>query len=69
MKKFLLLLSLMLGLSCSAEAQSLRNASNSYIGKVERDGTIRNASNSCIGKAEGVDRKTAAVLIFMDVLK
>ncbi len=30
----------------------MRNASNSYIGKVESDGTVRNASNSYIGKVE-----------------
>ena len=33
-------------------AQTIRNSSNSTVGKIESDGTIRNSSNSYIGKIE-----------------
>ena len=36
----------------SMNAQDLRNANNSTIGKIESDGTVRNANNSSIGKIE-----------------
>ena len=64
-----LLLSLLLLVSAPLEAQTLRNANNATIGKVESNGTIRNANNATIGKAEGVDRKIAAVLFFMHLLE
>ena len=64
-----LLLSLLLLVFAPLEAQTLRNANNATIGKVESDGTIRNANNATIGKAEGVDRKIAAVLFFMHLLQ
>ena len=51
MKKLLLLLALGMT-TLSMNAQDLRNSSNSYIGKIESDGTVRNSSNSCIGKIE-----------------
>ncbi len=47
---------------------TLRNASGSRLGKVESDGTVRDASGSRMGSAQGVDRKIAAVLFFMDLL-
>ena len=48
---------------------TVRNANNATIGKVQSDGTVRNANNATIGKAEGVDRKIAAVLFFMQLLQ
>ena len=33
-------------------AQTIRNSSNSTVGKIESDGTIRNSSNSYMGKVE-----------------
>ena len=47
-----LLLSLLLLVSAPLEAQTLRNANNATIGKVESNGTIRNANNATIGKVE-----------------
>ena len=32
------------------DAQTLRNASNAAIGKIDADGTVRNSSNATIGK-------------------
>ena len=32
------------------DAQTLRNASNATIGKIDSDGTVRNASNAILGK-------------------
>ena len=47
----LILMSVVLmGVSATASAQSYRNSSGSYMGKVESDGTIRNSSNSYVGK-------------------
>ena len=51
MKKLLLLLTLGLT-TLSMNAQDLRNSSNSFIGKIESDGTVRNSSNSTVGKIE-----------------
>ena len=34
------------------QAQEMRNGSNAYVGKVERDGTIRDRSNAYVGKIE-----------------
>ena len=51
MRKLFLLLALGLA-SCAMNAQDLRNSSNSYIGKIESDGTVRNSSNSSVGKIE-----------------
>ena len=51
MKKLLLLLALGLT-TLSMNAQDLRNANNSTIGKIESDGTVRNSSNSTSGKIE-----------------
>ena len=51
MKKLLLLLALGLT-TLSMNAQDLRNANNSPIGKIESDGTVRNSSNSTVGKIE-----------------
>ena len=47
-----LLLSLLLLVFAPLEAQTLRNANNATIGKVESDGTIRNANNATIGKID-----------------
>ena len=43
---------MMLCLTTVGHAQSLRSSNNSYIGKVESDGTIRNSNNSYMGKVE-----------------
>jgi hypothetical protein len=47
---------------------TIRNASNSSIGKIDSDGTIRNASNSAVGKVDGYSSSlrhmVAAVLFF-----
>ena len=51
MKKLLLLLALGLT-TLSMNAQDLRNANNSSIGKIESNGTVRNSSNSTSGKIE-----------------
>ena len=48
---------------------TVRNSSNSRIGKIDSDGTVRNANNSAIGKAQGIDKKIAAAIFFMDLLK
>lgn len=58
MKKLLLLLALGLT-TLSMNAQDLRNSSNSFIGKIESDGTVRNSSNSTVGKIEKDKQKTA----------
>ena len=39
-------------LTTGLSAQTIRNANNSQVGKIESDGTVRNASNSRIGKIE-----------------
>ena len=49
MKKLLLLLALGLT-TLSMNAQELRNANNSSIGKIESDGTVRNSNNSLLGR-------------------
>ena len=51
MKKILMCLALIFA-TLAANAQDLRNANNSFIGKIESDGTVRNSSNSTIGKIE-----------------
>jgi hypothetical protein len=60
-KKLILLLALGL-VSCMVNAQDLRSSSNSFVGKIESDGTIRNGSNSSIGKVEsdGTVRKNGS---------
>ena len=68
MKKLLLLLALGMT-TLSMNAQDFRNCSNSYIGKIESDGTVRNSSNSCIGYAKGVPVRYAAVFFFFDFFK
>ena len=45
-----LLLVLLTCLTMGVSAQTLRNASNSYIGRIDDDGTVRNSSNMYIGK-------------------
>lgn len=39
-------------LSVGATAQTVRNASNATIGKIESNGTVRNSSNAMIGRIE-----------------
>ena len=50
MKRIFSILIMMLCLAPMSFAQDLRNSSNSYIGKIESDGTVRNSSNSYVGK-------------------
>lgn len=54
MKKILLVM--LVGLFAaginSTTAQTVRNSSNAYMGKVESDGTIRNSSNAYVGKIQ-----------------
>ena len=45
-----MLIAMTLCLGATGYAQDLRNSSNSFIGKIESDGTVRNSSNSYIGK-------------------
>ena len=52
MKKFLMLIAMTMCLGATGYAQDLRNSSNSYIGKIESDGTVRDRSNSYLGKIE-----------------
>ena len=52
MKKFLVLLLMIVGASTMSMAQEMRNGSNAYVGKIERDGTIRDRSNAYVGKIE-----------------
>lgn len=47
-------------------AQTIRNSSNSYLGKVYQDGTVRNSSNSVIGYAKDVPVRYAALYFFFD---
>ena len=50
--KFIIAVALVAVVGLTAGAQELRSSSNSYLGKVESDGTVRNSSNSYIGKVE-----------------
>ena len=50
MKKILVLLLMIVGASTMSMAQEMRNGSNAYVGKIERDGTIRDRSNAYVGK-------------------
>lgn len=68
MKKILMCLA-MICATLAGNAQDLRNASNSLIGKIESDGTVRNGSNSTIGSAKGVPVRYAAVFFFFDFFK
>lgn len=47
---------------------TIRNSSNSSVGKIDSDGTIRNSSNSSVGKVDGYSSSlrhlVAAVLFF-----
>lgn len=49
-------------------AVTIRNSSNSSVGRIESDGTIRNSSNSSVGKIEGYSPRlrhmVAAALFF-----
>ena len=47
-----LLLFMAVNVAQDGYAQTIRNSSNSTVGKIESDGTIRNSSNSYIGKIE-----------------
>ena len=47
---------------CSA--QTVRNANNSVIAKIDTDGTVRNSNNHVLGTARGVPIKYAAVYFF-----
>ena len=49
---FFLLFSLLFLLSAPLQAQTIRNANNATIGRVDSDGTIRNANNATIGKVD-----------------
>jgi len=57
-----------LGYAIELGAISIRNSSNSSIGKIESDGTIRDGSNRSIGKVDGYSPRlrhlVAAVLFF-----
>ena len=53
MKRFVFFfLSALLLLTASLEAQTLRNANNATIGRIDSDGTVRNANNASIGRIE-----------------
>ena len=54
--------------STGAGAQTVRDASNRQIGKIESDGTVRDASNRQMGSARGANRQWAAVFFFFDLL-
>jgi len=54
---------------CMANDGTLRGASNSAIGKIERDGNVRNAQNAGIGSAGGVKMEWAAAFFFFDFFK
>jgi hypothetical protein len=69
MKKLLMLIAMTLCLGATGYAQDLRNSSNSFIGKIESDGTVRNSSNSCIGYAKGVKKEWAAIYFFFNFFK
>lgn len=65
-KRVILILSFVFALSVvnTAQAQSIRNSSGGYMGKVENDGTVRNSSGGYMGKAEYLSRKQAAAVFF-----
>ena len=65
-KRVILILSFVFALSVvnTAQAQSIRNSSGGYMGKVENDGTVRNSSGGYAGKAEYLSRKQAAAVFF-----
>ena len=68
MRRFrLFLFAVLLMLTASVQAQTLRDSSNRNIGKVESDGTIRNSSNSCIGHARGISQRQAAAFFFFNM--
>ena len=51
MRRFrLFLFAVLLMLTASVQAQTLRDSSNRNIGKVESDGTIRDGSNRMVGR-------------------
>ena len=53
MKKLRFFLVMMLVcLTTGLSAQTIRNANNVQVGKIESDGTVRNANNSRVGKVE-----------------
>lgn len=51
-RKLFLMMVLSAFLSVGATAQTVRNASNATIGKIESNGTVRNGSNAMIGRVE-----------------
>lgn len=63
-RKLFLVMVLSAFLSVGATAQTVRNASNATIGKIESNGTVRNSSNATIGYARGIKKEWAAVFFF-----
>ena len=51
-RKLFLMMVLSAFLSVGATAQTVRNASNATIGKIESNGTVHNSSNAMIGRIE-----------------
>ncbi len=67
MKKLRFFLVMMLVcLTTGLSAQTIRNANNVQVGKIESDGTVRDANNSRMGSASGVNKKYAAAFFFFD---
>ena len=64
-RKLFLVMVLSAFLSVGATAQTVRNASNATIGKIESNGTVRNSSNAMIGRIEsnGTVRNSSNAMI------
>ena len=50
----------------SAVAQTLRDASYNYVGKISPNGTVRDSNSHVIGYAQGVPVAHAAVYFFFN---
>lgn len=57
-----------LGLCGTMQAQTFRDRSGSYTGRIEASGTVRDRSGSYMGKFEGgVNPRCAAAILFFKI--
>lgn len=66
MKRIVLILVMaVVGLCGTVQAQTFRDRSGSYTGRIEASGTVRDRSGSYMGKFEGgVNLRRAAAILF-----
>ena len=69
MKRIVLILVMaVLGLCGTVQAQTFRDRSGSYTGRIEASGTVRDRSGSYMGKFEGgVNLRRAAAILFFKI--